>query len=110
MVDLGTLGGDSSVAEAVNDFGQVVGASDISGGAHHAFLWTLAGGMIDLGTLGGDFSGTVAVNDRGQVIGSSTTPSGQTHAFLWTQSGGMIDLGTLAAPSARLLRSTLVAR
>ena len=49
MVDLGTLGGDST-AFAVNNSGQVVGVSDISGN-RHAFSWTRQGGMVDLGTL-----------------------------------------------------------
>ena len=56
MIDLGTLGGASSGAEAVNDSGQVVGGSQTASGANHAFLWTQAGGMVDLGTLGGTFS------------------------------------------------------
>ena len=54
MIDLGTLGGDGSVARAVNASGQVVGDSATADGTSHAFSWTAAGGMIDLGTLGGD--------------------------------------------------------
>ena len=53
-IDLGTLGGTSSVAAAVNARGQVVGDSATAGDVEgHAFSWTEAGGMIDLGTLGG---------------------------------------------------------
>src|SRR6476620_5226338 len=52
-VDLGTLpGGLVSWARAINDAGQVVGASQVSSGAGHAFLWE-KGAMTDLGTLGG---------------------------------------------------------
>ena len=94
-VDLGTLGGHSSGASAVNAGGQVVGASLLLDGSTHAFSWTEASGMIDLGTLGGNLSSASAVNARGQVVGMSATADGATHAFSWTAAGGMIDLGTL---------------
>ena len=96
-IDLGTLGGNFSSANAVNAVGQVVGQSAIAGDVNtHAFSWTAAGGMIDLGTLGGNFSSASAVNAKGQVIGeSSTADDAESHAFSWTAAGGMIDLGTL---------------
>ena len=51
MIDLGTLGGITSHAVAVNESGEVVGDSAIAGDtATHAFSWTAAGGMVDLGT------------------------------------------------------------
>src|SRR2546428_306638 len=65
MVDLGTLGGTNSFLTirgsvfernggGVNNRGQVVGESSISGDTPlHAFSWTSGGGMVDLGTLGG---------------------------------------------------------
>jgi probable HAF family extracellular repeat protein len=103
-VDLGTLGGTSSFAVAVNDSGQVVGASFTPGDvAQHAFSWTAAGGMVDLGTLGGTFSSAVAVNDSGQVVGDRLTAGdGAFHAFSWTTAGGMVDLGTLGGSSSQV--------
>jgi len=51
--DIGTLGGQSSVANAINNNGQVVGYSQVLiAGHNHAFLWQ-EGQMIDLDTLGG---------------------------------------------------------
>src|SRR5206468_274992 len=88
MIDLGALGGlgifTQSVAFALNDAGQVVGRSTITGGSH-AFSWTPAGGMIDLGTLGGT-STAAAVNANGQVVGSSKLGGNfsVSHAFSWT--------------------------
>ena len=71
-IDLGTLGGSNSYAQALNDRGQVVGFSNLAGDpwSYHAFSWTSGDGMIDLGTLGGGSSIAYAVNDLGQVVGT----------------------------------------
>jgi probable HAF family extracellular repeat protein len=103
MVDLGIFGGSGfeSFATAVNERGQVVGASTPGPGQEflHAFSWTEEGGLVDLGTLGGFGSQANAVNEGGQVVGGSS-PAGENavfefHAFSWTEEGGMVDLGTL---------------
>src|SRR5215467_4812193 len=114
--DLGTLGGNGSVAWAINDYGQVTGNAlndilddfSISGafgmvGATqtHAFLWQ-SGVMRDLGTLpGGTNSGPYAINQHGEVAGLSatdaivnpTTGLPTIHPFLW-DGNKMIDLGS----------------
>ena len=56
MVDLGTLGGPSSAAAAVNDSGQVVGWAQTAGAGRREQLARLSvdgSGMMDLGSLGG---------------------------------------------------------
>jgi probable HAF family extracellular repeat protein len=53
-MDLGTLGGASSVAWGINDRGQIVGESEVDAESH-AFLWQ-NGEMFDLGTAG-EFTG-----------------------------------------------------
>ena len=97
MVNLGTLGGGYTYSTAVNNAGQVVGASDTARAETHAFSWTKATGMTDLGTIGGGwYSSARAVNESGQVVGAAiATMDYSTHAFSWTKAGGMIDLGSI---------------
>ena len=71
ITDLGTLGGKSSEAVAINDQGQVIGFSATAKGRNHAFLWR-EGKLSDLGVLpGGSASGASAINEHGQIVGWS---------------------------------------
>jgi probable HAF family extracellular repeat protein len=74
LTDLGTLGGDSSRAIAVNERGQVLGVSRSADGTDHAFLWT-SGRMVDLGRVGSSLGQAYDLNDEGQAIGPMWTPS-----------------------------------
>jgi len=103
ITDLGTLGGASADARAINDTGQVVGASATASGDTHAFLWTATGGIKDLGTLGGTFSRAFGINSLGHVVGVSALASGEQRPFLWTPAGGMQDLGTFGGRFGRAL-------
>jgi len=65
--DLGTLGGSSSNAVAVNDRGQVVGTSRAADGKRCVFRWQ-NGAMRDIGPYDRDAGGDlVLLNERGQV-------------------------------------------
>ena len=67
QVDLQTLGGASSQANAVNNSLVIVGVSDRRVGQPVAFIWTPATGMKNLGF--GSSSQALAINDRGRVGG-----------------------------------------
>ncbi len=99
MQGLGFLpGGDYSAAEAINRFGQVVGASN-GNNVFYAFIWSKTTGMQNLGKLPGyDGSAAYAINNLGQVAGLSDcfNCSLETHATLWSKTkGSMLDLGVL---------------
>ena len=71
MLDLGTLGGRSSVAYALNNMDQVVGESATASGYNRAFLWE-NGRMQDLAIASSPtgFSRASGINDIGQIVGT----------------------------------------
>jgi probable HAF family extracellular repeat protein len=116
--DLGTLGGNHSIAIGINNRSQVVGFSVnaipdpfsllynfvgfTNGTQTRAFRWH-EGNMRDLGTLGGPDAQAFGLNERGQAVGISyinsipnpTTGLPTADPFLWDENRGMLDLGTL---------------
>ena len=98
MVDLGSLGGSyGNMAIFINNGGQVVGLSDLSGDTtSHGFLWTRATGMQDLGTYPGDIgSAAISINDQGVIAGVSVIDTkGDSRAVVWNDNV-VTDLNTL---------------
>ncbi len=89
--DLGTLGGGSSVAAAINDRGDVVGSSQvIPGGRSTPFLWTESEGMREIFDCDGPSGIGTGINNAREVVGSCTHSTG-THAFFWSEATGRID-------------------
>jgi probable HAF family extracellular repeat protein len=99
MRDLGSLGGSLQTfggVNALNERGEIAGASHLAGDqTTHPFLWN-GRSLIDLGTFGGTFGTANWLNDAGEVVGAATTTGDQVlHAFRW-KDGAMTDLGTLS--------------
>jgi probable HAF family extracellular repeat protein len=109
ITDLGNLGYPTARAAAINESGQVAGASYLAERVEynvgcsprhrpcfvhpeHPFLWS-GGKLTDLGTLGsGLFAEGTAINNLGEVAGFSSLKNGERHAFVF-HNGKMADLG-----------------
>jgi probable HAF family extracellular repeat protein len=117
--ELGTLGGNQSFAQAINNRGQITGLATngisdpfsyyyvflhgfSNGTQTRGFLWDDGEGIQDIGTLGGPDAFPSLINQRGQVAGFSYTSSipdpivglPPFHPFLWEKEKGMKDLGS----------------
>jgi len=110
LSDLGALGGETGIAESLNDAGDVVGEADLPGAsgpcdgpqAHHAFRWK-HGVMTDLGTQDGDpCSHALSINSGGQVVGGSSDCTTFLDAFLWEDGGPMVDLNSFVPTGSNL--------
>jgi probable HAF family extracellular repeat protein len=83
MVEIGTLGGPSSGATAINGRGVVVGSADLADGTSHAFAYR-NGRLHDLGTLGGLNSSAKDINNKGQIVGKAQQADGVERAFVYS--------------------------
>jgi probable HAF family extracellular repeat protein len=96
MLDLGSLGGTFGNPTALNNRGQVIGFSNLSGDqAADPFLWSL-GKLIDLHTtsIGGNPLSADAINDAGEIVGTAAFSTQPSDAYLW-KDGVVTDLGHL---------------
>lgn len=105
IINLGTLGGNGSIAVGINDQGQVIGYSRDASNAYKPFVWE-NGVMRALPTLGGPCAtnafacAALGINERGDVVGRTVAPDGMMHATLWRHTGEMVDLGVPAGWSS----------
>jgi probable HAF family extracellular repeat protein len=102
----GSIGGQQTGAEAINESGQIAGFATLSGEVlFHAVLWNGVGEITDLGALGADeCSFATAINSKTQVVGGSAVGcvfDSQSHAVLW-EHGAIFDLNNLIARNASL--------
>lgn len=84
VVDLGTLGGEHSVANAINNKGEIAGQSTNKEGQMRAVKW-VEGKLIDCG-IDGVSSNALDINDNGYMVGyTGKTFGADSRAVYWTK-------------------------
>jgi probable HAF family extracellular repeat protein len=82
FVDLGSLGGKTGATNGINEFGQVVGASQIASGTNRAYVYEGGGMIADLNSLVSTpltyngaavtLTNAASVNNFGQIVATGT--------------------------------------
>jgi len=89
IIDLGTLGGEESMAYAINNYGQIVGWARIYTNSMNACMFDFRNpaNNIDLDPYGGTASGAHAINIHGVPVGTARqTQTGPFHATIFNPS------------------------
>ena len=97
--DIGSLGGTCTLAQDLNNRGQIAGYSfppDAAGSV--AFLWEHDSFRELGGSIGGDCTGAFVLNDAGEVAGFGCVKGNFFfHATFWSKDGQITDLGTVGS-------------
>ena len=99
IIDLGTLGGDTSAATAINDRGHVVGHSTTDDGQTRAFIY-YNGRMRNIGSPRGE-SRALDISNRGHVGGFFLNNSGSSRGFVWRRTDGFTVMEDLVRKGTR---------
>jgi probable HAF family extracellular repeat protein len=99
IVDLGVFpGGTFTIANGINNAGQITGSGDVPGGHQHAFLYSGVG-LLDLGVLNATDSYGTRLNDSAQMIGFLRFTPAIVSSFFYSNSP-MYDFERLTGLSA----------
>jgi probable HAF family extracellular repeat protein len=98
MTDIGGLGGTCTIANDLNNHGQIVGGSSLTGDSTiHAFAWNASTGVTDLlDPSDSSYGFAEGENDHGDVAGG-VCDSVTCYAVLWRKIGGQWQRNNLSA-------------
>ena len=92
VTNIGTLGGNDSVALSINGLGEVVGYSKTADGDVHAFRY-FRDALFDISTLGGKESYAYVITNSGILLGDAKTSDGLLRPFIGAPNSPLLNLG-----------------
>jgi probable HAF family extracellular repeat protein len=104
-IDVGSLGGQTKAACAINGSDQVAGYSQDGNGNLSAFIYTKDGGIKPVGSLdGGVSSEAFGINNSGQAVGDSQNATDDHRPVLF-DNGAVKDLNVCVAQNSNAFRT-----
>jgi probable HAF family extracellular repeat protein len=80
---IGTLGGNESIAHAINDEGFIVGEADDKEGKRIPFVYNPKTKRMQALPTGGGSGVALAINENNIIVGCIKKSTGESHAILW---------------------------
>ena len=110
--DIGTLGGNFSQGYGINNYDEIVGASNVvPGGPNHVFIYS-HGQFHDLGMFDHASTTPTAINDAGRIVGTAFSSSGTPLGFVHRDGSfhllPRLSGGTYSEPSGLNLQGDIV--
>jgi len=91
----------ASLAEDINNAGQVVGSAAFNSLGHdQAFIWSRQGGLQELGTEPAYLSWADGINEKGLVIGELFATPSDRNGIIWSPENGLLVIGTPGVDSS----------
>lgn len=91
----------ASLAEDINNAGQIVGSAAFDAGlSDQAFIWTRQGGLQGLGTTPSYLSWADRINEKGLVIGELFVSPSDRNGIIWSRENGLLVVGTPGVDSS----------
>lgn len=100
MQDLGTLGGDNSTANGINNKGEVVGTAEDASGNSKAFRESIYEKIMKKINTPETYTYAFAVNDQGVLVGAAKYAGTPENGIVVASSGSLSYLGPPGTPSA----------
>lgn len=102
-IDLGSLGGRTTRAEALSDRWMVVGWSESEQGQYRAFISTSGAPVREFMSVEASASAAFDIDSRGAIVGAISVADNEAAGYFWTPRTGRVALSDILPPESDLV-------